>query len=119
MDLNRTIGAILLAAPFLWPVWTQSAAYPFKPNYTYRFVSRSSEKLLPHETTLSHVKPGGQEDVLHRGLWVKMLTPTVRHGRGEAFTIESGEWARLLLATDAPTTEPMTGPVLSPTRQFH
>jgi uncharacterized protein YqgC (DUF456 family) len=70
--------AALLAAPFLLPLWRQPRAYFLDEDYGYRYVSAAARHLLPFETTQSHLKPGGREDFLHGGLWIKPLTTGVR-----------------------------------------
>lgn len=68
-----------LAAPVLWPLWTEPRAFPLDEHGAFRYVSRPARALLPFETTQNHLKPGGaQPDVEHHGLWVKALTPAVR-----------------------------------------
>jgi hypothetical protein len=68
----------VLAAPFLWPLWAQPRAYFLGEDGGYRFVSGAARRLLPYETTQSHLKPSGAEDFVHDGLWVKPLTPSLR-----------------------------------------
>lgn len=73
-----------LAAPVLWPLWTEPRAYPLDEQGVFRYVSRPAWAVLPYETTQNHLKPGGaQPDVQHHGLWVKPLTPAVRVDTGE------------------------------------
>ncbi len=68
------VGATLLAAPFLWPLWTAPRAFPMHPEGGLRYVSSAAVSLLPYETSLSHLKPAGREDVSTGGLWVKFLS---------------------------------------------
>ena len=71
------LAVTLLAAPFLWPLWTAPRAYPHLPGGGYRYVAPAARVLLPYETTLDHLKPSGHEDVRHNGLWIKSLDPTL------------------------------------------
>jgi hypothetical protein len=63
----------LVAAPFLWPLWVAPRAAPYGPDGTYRWVTPAAKALLPYETTQSHLKPAGIEDIVHHNLWVKFL----------------------------------------------
>jgi hypothetical protein len=74
--------AALLAAPFLWPLWTQPRAYFLDADGGYRFVSSAARRTLPYETTQSHLKPGGTEDFIHNALWIKPLTTSMRAEAG-------------------------------------
>ena len=76
------------AAPFLWPLWAAPRAFPFPAERGYAYVSPAARRLLPYETTQSHLKPAGREDFAHRGLWVKPLGP-------EARPLDGGEWIEL------------------------
>ena len=94
---------ILVAAPFLWPAWTQPRAYPLESNQSYRFVSAAAERLLPYETTQSHLKPAGRSDVVHGQLWVKFLTPTLRPARdGQLLLLDAGSTGELLVGSSEP-----------------
>lgn len=63
----------LVAAPFLWPLWVAPGAGPVEPDGTLRWVSPAAVALLPYETTQSHLKPAGIEDIVHGTVWVKFL----------------------------------------------
>ncbi|MBZ0115331.1 MAG: hypothetical protein K8J08_22950 [Thermoanaerobaculia bacterium] len=65
------------AAPFLLPLWTAPRAFPITPEGSLRYVSATARAVLPYETSLSHLKPAGREDVSHNGLWIKFLRPGV------------------------------------------
>ena len=93
--------AAALAAPFLWPVWRHPAAFPIGEDGRYRHVSQVARRLLPYETTQSHI-PGGQDSTAH-GLWVKLLSDDVSRaagGRGLQM-LASGE-AELLVGSPTP-----------------
>jgi hypothetical protein len=86
--------AAALAAPFLWPLWTQPRAFFLDEDGGYRYVSNIARRLLPYETTQSHLKPSGREDFVHNGLWIKPLTTSVLQEEGD------GSRIRLLPARD-------------------
>jgi hypothetical protein len=98
------IACALLAAPFLWPLWTQPTAYLLDDSLGYRYVSRTAQAWLPYETTQSHLKPGGGEDFMHQDLWVKPLTPSVRPEAGNAWIRVAGG-GQLLLGSEEPLRE--------------
>jgi hypothetical protein len=83
--------AALLAAPFLWPLWSHPRAYFLDADGGYRYVSTAAQRLLPYETTQSHLKPGGTEDFIHNALWIKPLTTSVRaEADGTRIHVRSG-----------------------------
>ncbi len=100
-------GAMLataLAAPFLWPLWTHPRAYFLDQEGGYRYVSDFARRVLPYETTQSHLKPSGRDDFVHGTLWVKPLTTNVRsEGDGSQLLRMTGLGrAQILLGSPAP-----------------
>ncbi len=97
------IAAAVLAAPFLWPLWTAPRAFPIAEDGGYRWTSAAARRWLPYETTLSHLKPAGQEDLHLNGLWVKLLTPGLHAvDGGAALGVRSGGPAELLVGSAQP-----------------
>ena len=97
------LAAALLAAPFLWPLWTSPRAFPIAADGGYRWTSAAARRWLPYETTLSHLKPAGQEDLHLNGLWVKLLTPGLHAvDGGAALGVASGGPAELLVGSPQP-----------------
>ncbi|HXT52178.1 MAG TPA: hypothetical protein VN811_14130 [Thermoanaerobaculia bacterium] len=96
--------AAALAAPFLWPLWTSPRAFPIAEDGGYRWASSAARRWLPYETTLSHLKPAGQEDLHLNGLWVKLLTPGLHAvDGGAALGVPSGHGqAELLVGSPQP-----------------
>ncbi len=92
-------ATLAVAALFLWPVWTDLGEYPLTSEQSHRFVAPTAKGLLPYETTQSHLKPGGQEDKIHHGFWVRVLRPGTRVMEDRIWT-RSGEWASLLIAIE-------------------
>jgi len=97
------ILAAALAAPFLLPLWTAPRAYPIDPDGGYHHVSSVARRWLPYETTLSHLKPAGQEDFLEHGLWVRLLTPGLHpETNGARIVLDPGRSGDLLLGYSQP-----------------
>jgi hypothetical protein len=76
--------AAALATPFLLALWREPRAFFLDESSGYRFVTPAARRLLPFETTQSHLKPSGGEDVTHNGLWIKPLATSVRPEAGGA-----------------------------------
>jgi hypothetical protein len=91
------LAVALAATPFLWPLWTDVGSYPLTREQTYEFVGAPALALLPYETTQSHLKQGGQEDVIHNGIWVRVLSPGTRVD-DERIWSRGGSWSELLVA---------------------
>ncbi len=94
-------GAALLAAPFLWPLWSQPTGDPLTGPRPYRYVSSVARGLLPFEASQSHLKPGGRPDVRHRGLWGRPLTPDLASGDGGRWLFMRGDGRPELLIGSA------------------
>lgn len=82
---------VLVAAPVLWPVWTEPRAFPVGEDGFYHHTSEVTREVLPYETTQSHI-PGGR-DVAHGGLWLKFLDAGVGPGEARGETAEG--WLRM------------------------
>jgi hypothetical protein len=104
----RAVWAVVLAAlaaPILWPLWTAPRAFPIDEEGGYRHVSSVAHRVLPYETTLSHLKPSGQEDILHNDLWVKILTPSIRaEENGTRLHLLPGRDGEVLIGSEQPLT---------------
>lgn len=95
----RLAPAVLIAAcsiPFLAPLWLSPRAFPHGEDGPILYVSSVARRSLPYETTQSHLKPSGQEDFHHAGLWLKPLDPRVR-SEGEVLVLRGEGSATLLL----------------------
>ncbi len=103
LRLRYLITVVLVAAPFVWPVWAHPRAYPLHADRTYAFVSKAAVRLLPYETTQSHLKPAGRSDVVHNRLWVKFLTPSLRSNRaGDVLLIDAQSRGEFLVGSSKP-----------------
>lgn len=100
--LQGALMVALAAGPFLWPLWSQPRAYPVDQDGGYHYVSPLAERWLPYETTQSHLKPSGHEDLTQHGLWVKPLTPQLSPRPQGTLHLEKGGEARLLLGFSRP-----------------
>jgi hypothetical protein len=101
-DLRRAAGGLLvaaLAAPFLFPLWRAPRAFPIGPDGRYRHVSAVAARLLPYETTQSHL-PGGRDRAMN-GLWLRVLGGGVE-ARGESGLALTGEAGSLLVGSPQP-----------------
>lgn len=84
--------ALVVSALFVGPLWRRPLAFPLMDGGSYRYVSSVARGLLPHETTQSHLKPSGREDVWHQGLWIKFLDRGVDAVReGEVLRLRDGD----------------------------
>lgn len=66
---------VLAAGCFLAPVLFAPRAFPVAEDGRYHHPTELARRVLPYETTQSHI-PGGR-DVEHHGLWLKFLTPGI------------------------------------------
>ncbi len=97
------LAVTVLAAPFLLPLWSAPRSFPFTDGGSYRYVSAAAIRWLPFETTLSHLKPSGREDFLHHGLWIKLLTPSLRpEAEGARIALDPGQPGELLVGSERP-----------------
>lgn len=92
--------AAALAAPFLWPLWRHPVAFPVGEDGRYRHVSAVARRVLPYETTQSHI-PGGQDSSAH-GLWVKLLNHEVWLAEGGGLRMVASGEADLLVGSPRP-----------------
>lgn len=102
-------AAAVLAAPFLWPTWSDPDQFWRKPSGAYAHVSRAAERWLPYETTQNQLKPSNREDfhlAVSSGdpLWTKPLSPRVTSADGgRTMRVHPGEGTtEILVATETP-----------------
>jgi hypothetical protein len=119
--------AAALAAPFLLPLWHSPRTFFLDESNGYRYVTDAARRLLPFETTQSHLKPSGGEDFTHNGLWIKPLATSVRPeadgagirvgpaGRGELLVGSSRRLPglRMIVAPPAPPKLAVSGAEVS------
>ncbi len=85
------VAVSAFAALFLHPLWARPGMFPRGPDHGYAFVSPLARRALPYETTQNQLKPGGGEDLVHNGLWLKPLAPGMA-----AWSVpgQPGDWLR-------------------------
>ncbi|MFL6233291.1 MAG: hypothetical protein ACJ76N_09175 [Thermoanaerobaculia bacterium] len=89
---------VLLASPFLQPLWTAPTSYPLAESGDYRIVSPLAQRWLPYETTQASVP--GQQVAVGNGLWVKLLDHNLwPANKGDALRIAGSAPAHLLLGS--------------------
>jgi hypothetical protein len=93
--------AAALAAPFLFPLWHHPGAFFLDPDNGYRYVTEAARRLLPFETTQSHLKPGGRDDFMQNGLWIKPLATGV-HPEAGGIRIDPPGRGELLVGSSRP-----------------
>jgi hypothetical protein len=92
---------VALAAPFLYPLWLHPEAFPIGSDGRYAHVSPVAQRILPYETTQSHI-PGGQ-DVGDNGLWLKLLSSKVWRTEGvEGLRMTGDGQADILVGSPQP-----------------
>jgi hypothetical protein len=101
VGLPLLAGTAILAGLFLSPLWLAPRAFPLIEDGAYRYVSPVARRFLPYETTQSHLKPSGREDVRHHDLWIKFLDGGLRAVRqGERLRLRGDGW--ILVGSDEP-----------------
>ncbi|HSS51954.1 MAG TPA: hypothetical protein VLX28_23685 [Thermoanaerobaculia bacterium] len=92
---------VLLASPFLGPLWNDPTGYPLGADGQPRYVSAMARRWLPFETTQANL-PGDQV-AMEGGLWVKLLNHNAWHaGRGTSLRIAGGAPVDLFLGSPQP-----------------
>ncbi|MDX1502989.1 MAG: hypothetical protein R3325_11560 [Thermoanaerobaculia bacterium] len=94
--------ATLAAAPFLWHLWLQGPSDPRRADNTWRYPTAVAERWLPYETTQSHLKPSGQEDIIHNGLWLKPLSRSLRIVDRRRLALLPGTTGEVLVGRERP-----------------
>ena len=91
------------AAFFILPMWLEPRSFPLESEGRYRYVGPAAACCLPVETTLSHLKVSGREDVIHRGLWIRFLDRGIQPlEEGEALRLSPERSGRMLVGTYRP-----------------
>lgn len=72
------LALVVVAAPFLSPLWLGARSFPLAAGGGFGYVSSWAREFLPYETTQEQLKPTGQEDVIQSGLWIKPLSPGLK-----------------------------------------
>jgi hypothetical protein len=99
-----SLPVVACAGAFLYPLWLHPTAFPIGEDGRYRHVGKVAERILPYETTQSHI-PGGQ-DFAANGVWCKLLSHSVYHVEGTELLRLVGD-ARVDVLVGSP--EPLHG----------
>ncbi|HEV7506239.1 MAG TPA: hypothetical protein VGS07_15135 [Thermoanaerobaculia bacterium] len=92
---------LLLASPFLGPLWNDPTGYPLGPDGQPHHVSSIARRWLPFETTQAGLP--GDRVAMEGGLWVKLLNHNAWHsGRTQGLRIAGGAPVDLLLGSPQP-----------------
>lgn len=75
LSVRWAVPVVACAGAFLYSLWLHPMAFPIGEDGRYRHVGAVAERLLPYETTQSHI-PGGQDFAVN-GLWIKLLNHQV------------------------------------------
>ncbi len=101
LRLRWLVAVSAVAALFVGELWLAPRSYPIeRRERTYRYVSPAAERLLPFETTQSHLKIAGRED-LYSGIFVRLLDHHVRPAE-TGLELRGGVAGRLLLGSVEP-----------------
>ena len=101
LRLAEVVAVSTLAAVFLWPLWQAPRLFPISKQGDYRYVSSTAHELLPFETTLSHLRLAGRED-LYDGFYLRLVSPSIKRGRDGYFRLEAGEPGVMVLGSVEP-----------------
>ncbi|HEY4594091.1 MAG TPA: hypothetical protein VIJ61_16850, partial [Thermoanaerobaculia bacterium] len=92
---------VLLASPFLGPLWNDPTGYPVGPDGQPRYVSAVARRWLPFETT--QVNLPGDQVAMEGGLWVKLLNHNAWHtGKSLSLRLAGSAPVDLFLASPQP-----------------
>ena len=80
LRLSWVAASIALAGVFLFPLWGSAATYPLGKDGAYRYVSPVASELLPFETTQSHLRLAGRDDLYEDGYYLRLVDPELRQG---------------------------------------
>jgi hypothetical protein len=69
-----------LAAAFMMGLWLHPRSFPITKEGSYRYVTPLAERLLPFETSQSHLRLAGRQD-LYDGFYLRFLSPALRRGQ--------------------------------------
>lgn len=93
--------ATAVAGLFVAGLWREAASFPIGDDGRYRYLTPAAERLLPFETTQSHLKLAGREDQ-YEGFYLRFLGPDVAVTRPGHLQLPAGGTAELLLGTARP-----------------
>lgn len=99
--LVEVVAVTALASLFMWPLWQSPRLFPISKQGDYRYVSPVAQHLLPFETTQSHLRLAGRED-LYEGFYLRLVSPSIKRGLDGYFRLEAGEPGVMMLGSVEP-----------------
>lgn len=99
------VAVAAVSSLFVWELWIAAREFPVtvKTDRDYRYVSPVAERILPFETTLSHLKLAGRDD-LYPGFFVRFLDHEPWLDKDGGPRLFGGHTAHLLVASEQPIT---------------
>ncbi len=104
LPLPGIVAVSLLAGLFLLPLWRAPRQFPITEQGTYRYVSPVAQRWLPFETSQSHLRLAGRED-LYEGFYLRLESPGIKQGRDGFFRLPAGEPGAMVLGSTLPLSE--------------
>lgn len=104
MRVSEILLVVSLSAVFLLPLWRAPRQFPITQEGTYRYASSWAQQFLPFETTQSHLRLAGRED-LYEGFYLRLTSPLVKRGKDGYFRLEAGGQGEMVLGSSLPLGE--------------
>ncbi len=92
---------VFAAGLFMVRIWSAPWAFPISPAGDYRYVSPVAQSLLPFETSQSHLKLAGRED-LYNGFYLRLAGTGLANGRDSILRLDSGATGTFFFGRAAP-----------------
>jgi hypothetical protein len=95
------LATVAVSSLFVWELWLDAREFPVtvKTERDYRYVTPVADAVLPFETTLSHLKLAGRED-LYPGFFVRFLDHQPWLGQDGRPRLKGGRTMELLVASE-------------------
>lgn len=86
------------AAAFMANLWLAPRSFPITKEGTYQYVTPVAEQFLPFETSQSHLRLAGRDD-LYDGFYLRFLNPEVRRRNDGLLRLPMGVRGEFLLGS--------------------